>query len=205
MPGLRALAAYIPLVTITPENNPGAYLSGTVASMPLADAQALAAQQHNPYPAANTPVQQPTNPTPPPVVVDLDLDQIPDQTYTPQTFRLGGNVYTLVLTDDHLLAELSSMGLGGEMEVDEMHETFFARTYHSAVDASGRDITDGYKVMFDALFGRDSTGKANLSLTKRSQLIDAAIETWGNQLSDTSMRPGRRNNRQDRRSKANRR
>jgi len=131
-----------------------------------------------------------------PVVVDIDLDDVDEPEFTPQVCRAGGDVYVLSLKDDYLLAEFSAWARDGD--VFDLYENFYAETLVSGTDSDGMALSDAFKHLWDKVEKRE------ISLRKISKMAQDAVEVWTEELTDTSMRPGRRN-RADRRSAKRRR
>jgi hypothetical protein len=173
--------------------------------MPLgqAQAQAAAAQQFQQQQAVTNQLVPPQAAVPalPPVVVDLDLDDISDEPFTPQTFRLGGIVYTLQLDDDNLLTELGDFEQDGNLDLDELHRFFFTETFAGATDSNGQNVPDGLNRLLAEIMAVDENGKRKVSLRKRGMITETAVSKWADELTDTSMRPTRRNRSDRRRSK----
>lgn len=178
----------------------------------------------------------------PPVVVDLDLDDIPDTTFSQYKFRhkIGDDpiVFTLEMDNDHLLANFTEWSRRGD--IYDLYARMFEHTakkvqYEDGTDVDvvkylegeGEDINqlrrgklEDYREWFpdkvedaadDWLPG---LGPADLlshwlysktvSLRKLSHMAQSAMSQWGDELTDTSMRP-QRLSRRDRRSASRRR
>jgi hypothetical protein len=136
----------------------------------------------------------------PPVVVVLDLDDLPEPEYPQVSFRLQGITYVLHIQDAHVLVELAEFGREEDLEIDEVFDFFFDTTFHSAFDANGVPVVDGLNHLKKVLRQTNEQGQHVVSLTKTSRILMSAVETWSSQLSDTSMRPERRRKkRRDRR------
>lgn len=165
--------------------------------------------------------------TPPPVVVDIDLDAIEDVVFSPYTFRMAVGerpvVFTLRLEQDYLIARFAEMARGGD--VYDLYATFIEETasqaryddgtdvdVHEFLTARGVDV-DRYaaQIPVDAETGKKrDVGVADillhmlyerqLSLKKISHLAQSAIAQWSDELTDPSMRPERLS-RRDRRAR----
>lgn len=170
------------------------YVSGPAGAVQPAPTNATAPQ--------NAPTSVPPQMAAPPVVVDIDLDDIPEEPFSARTFRLGGVVYTLVLRDDHLLSQLAEEQRDGDLDLDSLHAYFFEQTFSSAMDSAGNPVPEGVQRLLAELAAVDERGIRRVSLRKTQMIVESAIEQWADELTDRSMRPvnrAQRRGRQDRR------
>lgn len=177
-------------------NSPNTFFSGPVGATQAPAQETIAPNTQAPAQSAMPPnalsgpsevIRQVTNQQP---IVDLDLDEIPETTFTDYSFRINGISYTLHLEDDHLLNELTEFSQ--DYSLDDLHRHFIRNTYMSAVGPNGQPISDGLERLEHDLFGKNGEGKHFMSLAKRNNFIEGVVLHWVDQLNDMSMRSNRK-------------
>lgn len=172
-------------------------------SVPLAEAQPrsgvdegprrVEATQSDPTPAAAAVAHQVP-------VVDMDFEDIPEQSYEDFAFRLPTTpemVYVLGIDDDTVLFEI--LDFTKEGSASEIIDFFFESTFRRVLYAdTGLEVDNGYKLLCQTIDDRPKNGKP-VSRKYLMGVVTTAIDRWSEELTDTSMRPNRASRRARRR------